>query len=220
MGKFVTFEGGEGSGKTTQIKLASNWLKERGITVLSTAEPGGTPLGRKIREILLNRGSSAIGAEAELLLFAADRAQHVHEIIRPALEAGQWVLCDRFADATLAYQGYGRGLDVGFIRRLNAFAACSLKPDLTLLFDLPVEGGLARAKQRTAGIRPEAAEDRFEREDLAFHGRIRQGYLTLAAAEPNRFRIIDAAADIDTIHAAVRRHLAALVQDPPLGGKG
>ena len=219
MARFVTFEGIEGCGKTTQIRLAAAWLAERGIPVLATAEPGGTPLGRKIREILLNRGSCAIGAEAELLLFIAARAQHVQETILPALEEGQWVLCDRFSDATLAYQGFGRGLDAGFIRTLNDFSAFSLKPDLTLLFDLPVEAGLARAKQRTAGIRPEAAEDRFEREDLAFHGRIRQGYLALAAAEPDRFRIIDGAADAGKIHDGVRRHLAALMQDPSLGGK-
>ena len=233
MGKFVTFEGGEGSGKTTQIKLAADWLRERGIPVLETAEPGGTPLGRKIREILLNRGSCAIGAEAELLLFAADRAQHVRETILPALAEGQWVLCDRFADATLAYQGFGRGLDAGFIRTLNAFSAQALKPDLTLLFDLPVEAGLARAKKRTVGIRPEAAEDRFEREDKAlyrsirdghqtqlslpflgssrFHGRIRDGYLSLAAEEPERFRIINGAADIETVRREVCRHLTALL---------
>ena len=165
MAKFVTFEGGEGSGKTTQIRLAADWLKERGIPVLATAEPGGTPLGRKIREILLNRGAWTIGAEAELLLFAAARAQHVRETILPALEAGQWVLCDRFADATLAYQGFGRGLDIAFIRDLNAFSSLSLMPDLTLLFDLPVEIGLARAENRAAGVRPEAAEDRFEQEE-------------------------------------------------------
>jgi dTMP kinase len=211
MGKFVTFEGGEGSGKTTQIKLAADWLRERGIPVLATAEPGGTPLGRKIREILLNRGSWTIGAEAELLLFAAARAQHVRETILPALEAGQWVLCDRFADATLAYQGFGRGLDVEFIRTLNDFSTCSLKPDLTLLFDLPVEAGLERAKKRTAGIRPEAAEDRFEREERTFHGRIREGYLSLAAEEPERFRIINGAADVETVRREVCRHLTALL---------
>jgi dTMP kinase len=220
MRRFITFEGGEGSGKTTQIKLAADWLKERGISALSTAEPGGTPLGRKIREVLLNRGSWTIGAEAELLLFAAARAQHVRETILPALEERQWVLCDRFADATLAYQGFGRGLDTAFIRSLNDFSACSLKPDLTLLFDLPVETGLARAKKRTAGVRPEAAEDRFEQEDLAFHGRIRQGYLTLAAAEPDRFRIIDGAADAGKVHEGVRRRLTELMQDPSLGGRG
>ncbi|MBU0653091.1 MAG: dTMP kinase [Proteobacteria bacterium] len=214
MKQFITFEGGEGSGKTTQIKLAADWLSERGIPVLSTAEPGGTPLGRKIREILLNRGSWAIGAEAELLLFAAARAQHVRETILPALEAGQWVLCDRFADATLAYQGFGRDLNVAFIRTLNDFSTCLLKPDLTLLFDLPAEAGLERAKKRTAGVRPEAAEDRFEQEERAFHGRIRDGYLTLAAEEPQRFRIIDGAGSVEAVHREVCRCLEALHRIP------
>lgn len=208
MGRFVTFEGIEGCGKTTQIGLATAWLKERGVPFLATAEPGGTPLGWKIREILLNRGSCAIGAEAELLLFAAARAQHVRETILPALNAGKWVLCDRFTDATLAYQGFGRGIDAAFIRTLNGFSACSLTPDLTILIDLPVETGLARANRRMDGVRPEAAEDRFECEDRAFHGRIRQGYLTLAAAEPERFRIIDGAADAATVHRGVCTRLA------------
>ena len=211
MRRFITFEGIEGCGKTTQIRLADAWLRERGIPVVATAEPGGTPLGRKIREILLNRGSCAIGAEAELLLFAAARAQHVRETILPALEAGRWVLCDRFSDATAAYQGFGRGLDAVFIRTLNDFSAFSLKPDLTLLFDLPVEAGLARAKKRTAGIRPEAAEDRFEQEEKAFHGKVREGYLNLAAEEPERFRIIDGAASIETVRREVCRHLTALL---------
>jgi dTMP kinase len=211
MAKFVTFEGGEGSGKTTQIKLAADWLKERGIPVLATAEPGGTPFGRKIREILLNRESCAIGAEAELFLFSAARVQHVRETILPSLEAGQWVLCDRFTDATLAYQGFGRGLDVEFIRTVNDFSTCSLKLDLTLLFDLPVEAGLARAKKRTAGIRPEAAEDRFELEERTFHERIREGYLSFAANEPERFRIINGAADVETVRREVCLHLSALL---------
>ncbi len=211
MRRFVTFEGIEGCGKTTQIRLAALWLKERGIPFLTTAEPGGTPLGLKIREILLNRGAWTIGAEAELLLFAAARAQHVRETILPALAEDRWVLCDRFADATLAYQGFGRGLDRAFIRTLNAFSALTLRPDMTILFDTPVETGLDRARKRTAGIRPEAAEDRFEQEERAFHERIREGYLTLAAEDPERFRIIDGAAGIDTIHAGVCRHLAALV---------
>jgi dTMP kinase len=211
---FITFEGGEGSGKTTQIKLAADWLRERGIPVLTTAEPGGTPLGRKIRDILLNRGSWAIGAEAELLLFAAARAQHVREAILPALARVDWVLCDRFIDATLAYQGFGRGLDADFIRILNAFSAGELKPERTLLFDLPVETGLMRAKKRTAGVRPEEAEDRFEQEERAFHGRIRDGYLTLAAEEPRRFRIIDGAGPVETIHREVCRCLEDLPQIP------
>jgi dTMP kinase len=211
MRRFITFEGVEGCGKTTQVRLAEAWLRERGLSVLATAEPGGTPLGRKIREILLNRGSFAISAEAELLLFAAARAQHVRETILPALEEGKWVLCDRFGDATLAYQGFGRGLDAGFIRTMNAFSARELNPDLTLLFDLPVETGLHRAEQRAAGVSPDAAEDRFEQEERAFHGRIRNGYLSLAADEPERFRIIDAASDVETIHREVCRHLTALL---------
>jgi len=211
MGRFITFEGIEGCGKTTQIRLAAEWLAGRGIPVLATAEPGGTPLGVKIREILLNRGSFAIGAEAELLLFAAARAQHVRETIRPALQSGKWVLCDRFSDATLAYQGAGRGLDAGFIRSLNALCSLLLVPDRTLLFDLPVETGLARAGRRTEGIRPEAAEDRFERETRDFHGRIREGYLALAAEEPERFRIIDGTAEIEAIQREVRRLLEELL---------
>lgn len=211
MRRFITFEGIEGCGKTTQIRLAEAWLRERGIPVVATAEPGGTPLGRKIREMLLNRGSCAIGAEAELLLFAAARAQHVRETILPALDAGQWVLCDRFSDATLAYQGFGRGLDDGFIRTLNAFSALTVTPERTILFDLPVEAGLARAEKRAAGIRQEAAEDRFEREEKAFHGRVREGYLNLAAEEPERFRIIDGAANIETVRLEVCRHLTALL---------
>jgi dTMP kinase len=208
MGRFITFEGNEGCGKTTQVKLAAGWLEARGVSVLATAEPGGTPLGRQIREILLNRGGCTIGAEAELLLFAAARAQHVRETILPALRAGQWVLCDRFTDATVVYQGFGRGLDNGFIRTLNAFSALSLVPDMTLLFDLAVETGLARAGRRAAGGRPEMAEDRFEQEDLAFHERIREGYLTLAAESPERFRMIDGTSDIETVHKAICHTLA------------
>jgi dTMP kinase len=211
MRRFITFEGIEGCGKTTQIRLAEAWLRECGIPVVVTAEPGGTPLGRKIREMLLNRGSCAIGAEAELLLFAAARAQHVRETILPALDEGRWVLCDRFSDATAAYQGCGRGLDDGFIRTLNAFSALTVTPERTILFDLPVETGLARAEKRAAGIRPEAAEDRFEREERAFHGRVREGYLNLAAEEPERFRIIDGAADIETVRREVCRHLTVLL---------
>jgi dTMP kinase len=211
MKRFITFEGIEGCGKTTQIRLAEAWLRECGIPVVATAEPGGTPLGRKIREMLLNRGSCAIGAETELLLFAAARAQHVRETILPALEEGQWVLCDRFSDATLAYQGFGRGLDDGFIRMLNAFSALTVTPERTILFDLPVETGLARAEKRAAGIRPEEAEDRFEREERTFHGRVREGYLNLAAEEPERFRIIDGSADMETVRREVCRHLTALL---------
>ena len=212
MRRFITFEGIEGCGKTTQIRLAEAWFRERGIPVVATAEPGGTPLGRKIREMLLNRGSCIIGAEAELLLFAAARAQHVRETILPALEAGRWVLCDRFSDATMAYQGFGRGLDNGFIRTLNAFSAMTVTPERTILFDLPVETGLARAEKRVAGISREEAEDRFEHEERAFHGRVREGYLHLAEEEPERFRIIDGAAKVETVRREVCRHLTALLE--------
>jgi len=211
MKRFITFEGSEGCGKTTQVRLAVAWLAEQGISVLATAEPGGTPLGAKIRELLLNRGPVGIGGEAELLLFAAARAQHVRQTILPALEAGQWVLCDRFADATLAYQGFGRGLDADFIGSLNAFSALSLTPDRTLLFDIPPEMGLARARRRTEGLQPEQAEDRFEQEEISFHRRVREGYLCLAAREPDRFAVIDGAADIETVQTEVRRQLASFL---------
>jgi dTMP kinase len=211
MRRFVTFEGSEGCGKTTQVRLAAAWLAEQGVSVLATAEPGGTPLGARIRELLLNRGPIAIGAEAELLLFAAARAQHVRETILPALAAGKWVLCDRFCDATLAYQGFGRGLDTGVIRSLNGFSALSLLPEKTLLLDIAPEAGLVRARRRTEGIRPEAAEDRFEQEELSFHRRVREGYLALAAQEPGRFAVIDGAADVDTVQGEVRRQLAPLL---------
>jgi dTMP kinase len=211
MRHFVTFEGIEGCGKTTQIGLTSAWLEERGIPVLVTAEPGGTPLGRRIRDILLNRTACSIGAEAELLLFAAARAQHVREAILPALGEGMWVLCDRFTDATLAYQGFGRGLDSGFIGTLNAFSSLSLTPDMTLLFDIPVPDGLERARKRSKGMLPEAAEDRFEWENQDFHERIRAGYLTLAAKEPHRFRIINGSAGISAVHRQVRESLEALL---------
>lgn len=211
MGCFVTFEGGEGSGKSTQLKLAAQWLADRGIPCVTTAEPGGTPLGIKIREILLNRGAWTIGAEAELLLFAAARAQHVRETILPARERGDWVLCDRFADATFAYQGCGRGLDPGVVGQVNALSALGLVPDLTLLLDLPVETGLARARGRAAALKADQAEDRFEQEALAFHERIRDGYLSLAANEPDRFRIVDATADIETVAGRVRACLAPLL---------
>jgi dTMP kinase len=211
MRRFVTFEGIEGSGKTTQIERVEAWLTGCGISLLVTAEPGGTPLGRKIREILLNQGPCSIGAEAELLLFAAARAQHVREAILPALDEGKWVLCDRFTDATLAYQGFGRGIDAGFLHTLNAFSALSLTPDMTILFDIPVPIGLSRAGKRAAGVRPEAAEDRFEKENQEFHERIRGGYLALAAREPGRFRIVDGAADIEAVHNQVRDCLKALL---------
>ncbi len=208
MGPFVTFEGIEGCGKTTQIRLAGEFLKAKGIPLIVTEEPGGTPLGEELRRLLLNKAAFDLGGEAELLLFLADRAQHVREVIRPALEKDRWVLCDRFSDATVAYQGFGRGLDRDVVLRLADFSSGSLKPDLTLLFDLPVEVGLRRALERVSRIRGAPSEDRFEREALTFHERVREGYLFLAGKEPERFRIIDGRQDIPAIHREVIGHLS------------
>lgn len=203
MNRLITFEGIEGCGKTTQIKIAGEWLKGNGIPFIATDEPGGTPLGKRIREVLLNRGPYSISPEAELFLFIAARSQHVADVMLPALREGKWVICDRFLDATLAYQGFGRGLDIGFIRRLHDFSSSSLKPALTILLDLPVEAGLGRAMDRIARSREIALEDRFEREDREFHRRIREGYLILAQEDPERYRIIDAAREIEAVHRDV-----------------
>jgi dTMP kinase len=212
MNQFITFDGIEGCGKTTQLRLAETWLRKRGMPVLATAEPGGTPLGLRIRETLLNRRSWGIGAEAELLLFEAARAQHVAETILPALADGAWVLCDRYTDATIAYQGFGRGIDVRMIETINAFSSRGLSPQMTILFDLPVETGLARARRRAAHADPETAEDRFEQEEMTFHETVRNGYLRLAAAEPGRFRTINAVGTPDEIHGEVCRLLEECLQ--------
>jgi dTMP kinase len=212
MGLFVTFEGIEGSGKTTQIRRASDYLKERGVPVLVTGEPGGTPLGSELRNILLDKTVLALSGRTELLLFAADRAQHVEEVIAPAMEEGKVVLCDRFSDATVAYQGYGRGQDRGHIRSLCAFASRSLIPDMTFLFDISADRGLDRIMDRALKAGDVPREDRFERERLRFHEMVRDGYLDLAREEPGRFRVIDASRDIDAVHRDVRMHLEGLLE--------
>ena len=191
MAPFITFEGIEGSGKTTQIQLLSERLQKQGYRVLQTREPGGCPIADQIRGILLHPDNAAMVSRTELLLYAAARAQHIEEIVRPALTTGNIVICDRFTDATLAYQGDGRGLDQDLILQLNELAAGDCKPDLTLLFDLPVETGLRRARQRETQLQ-DSSEGRFEREQLDFHQRIRDGYLELAKAAPQRVKIIDA----------------------------
>ncbi len=209
MGAFITFEGIEGCGKTTQIKKAADFLCRNNIDVFLTEEPGGSALGLELRRILLNRGESSkgISARSEILLFLADRAQHVDEIIRPALERGRTVLCDRYSDATIAYQGYGRGLDVDTVIYLDRFSSLSLKPEVTFLFDLPAEAGLKRAFHRIAGNDAAEAEDRFENEDIRFHSRVRSGYLSLARSEPRRFRVIDSTGSIETVAGQVRAEL-------------
>jgi dTMP kinase len=198
---FITFEGIEGSGKSTQLRRLAARIK--GAVV--TKEPGGTPLADRIRAILLD-SSSHLDPVAELFLFAASRRQHVVEIIRPALARGATVLCDRFTDSTLAYQGFGRLIDLDKLRVLNAWATDSLTPDLTFLFDLSLDAGLSRARSRNA----EAAHDegRFEAEELRFHQRVREGYLALAVAEPARFAVIDAEGDVDDVYARVEAELA------------
>jgi dTMP kinase len=203
MGLFITFEGIEGCGKTTQVRLAAEYLQKKDVPLVVTQEPGGTPLSNKIRQILLNRGAFRIGPGAEVLLFAAARAQHVEDVILPALEENKVVLCDRYSDATVAYQGYGRGIDTAAVRRVIDFASGSLTPDLTLLFDVPVELGLKRALRRISKRKGSAPEDRFEQEAGEFHQRIREGYLELAGQEPGRFRVLDGSRKIDEIHRDV-----------------
>ena len=190
---FISFEGIEGSGKSTAQRLLAEHLQGLGYDPLLTREPGGCALGRSLRPILLDARTRGLSSRAELYLFLADRAQHVAEVIRPALEAGQTVLCDRYADSTLAYQGYGRGLDPEHLRRINDMATGGLMPDLTLLLDLPVHCGLERAGLRNREEGTVLSEGRFDAESLEFHERVRQGYRSLAAEEPERFAIIYAA---------------------------
>jgi len=200
---FITFEGIEGSGKSTQIQRLMKELQSRGNDCIATREPGATKIGEKIRAILLDSVNTAMVSTTELLLYEADRAQHVHEVIAPALKAQKVVISDRFSDATTVYQGYARGLDLDQIRRLHRMVLGRLKPDLTIVLDLPVRQGLDRAWQRIEAQTGELREDRFEKEALSFHEKVRQGYLTLAKREPTRFRIIDASRDPDSIHKEV-----------------
>jgi dTMP kinase len=202
--RFITFEGGDGSGKTTQVKALESHLTARGRSCLSTREPGGTSLGELIRQVLLEVGKQPITSPTELFLYLADRAQHIHEVIIPALEQGKIVLCDRHTDSTLAYQGYGRGIDLGLLRSLNDIASQGIKPDLTLLFDCPVEIGLSRTAQRQSQTASGRNEDRFEREKIEFHERVRAGFLELARAEPRRFRIIDAARPAEEVGQEIK----------------
>ncbi len=201
-GIFVTFEGIEGSGKTTQIRRLSAHLASRGVPHLVTREPGGTPLSDEIRGLVLVPREESVSPEAELLLYEAARAQHVRGVILPALRTGRAVLCDRFCDATTAYQAYARGLDADQVERLNRFAAGDLLPALTLLFDLPPEVGFARVKGR--GFKP----DRLESESLDFHRTVRDGYLRLAGREPGRIVRIDAAAPEEEVSRSVLRAVA------------
>jgi dTMP kinase len=195
-GVFITLEGPEGAGKSTQLPLLCNWLEAQGHRVLCTRNPGGTDIGQQIRKIVLDPANKAMVPMAELMLYAADRAQHVEEVVKPALAAGTIVVCDRFGDSTLAYQGYGRGLDLTLLRALNEMATDGVRPDMTVLLDVPSEVGLERvAKSR--------AIDRLEDEAIAFHHRLRDGYLALAAEDPDRFTVVDATQPAQKVHEAI-----------------
>lgn len=200
---FISFEGIEGCGKTTQVELLAEFLSKLGIPYLVTREPGGTQLGKLIRQILLDPAHSEMEPLTELFLYAADRAQHIAQVIRPTLEASQWLICDRFGDATTVYQGYGRDQDLAFIQQLNEMATQGLWPNLSFLLDCPVEIGLDRARQRIMENEVEGREDRFEQQDMAFHQKVREGYLELAAQNPERFRVLDGTLAQEQLHQEI-----------------
>lgn len=203
-GTFVTLEGPEGAGKTTQLKQLSKQLDVLGINHIVTRDPGGTPLGRQIRRILLNP-ENPVNPMSELLLYQADRAQHVGEVIMPALKEGKLVLCDRYIDSTMAYQGYARGIDFEIIEDLNQVATGGLKPELTILFDLESSEGLSR-------LHP-GGHDRLEREAIEFHHKVRDGYHELVKKEPVRWKVIDASKPMTTVQSELRRVLSEQLKD-------
>jgi len=196
-GKFITVEGIEGAGKTTCMQVVTEVIEHQGINAIHTREPGGTDLGEDLRSLLLGHKHTGMSDDAELLMMFAARAEHIAQKIQPALDDGKWVLCDRFTDATYAYQGYGRGIPLEKIAGLENWVQGELRPDLTLLMDLPVEVGMERAGKRSA-------PDRFESEAWDFFERIRQGYLSIAAEQPSRVKVIDASQDLPDVQAQIR----------------
>lgn len=203
--KFITLEGGEGAGKSTSRDFIVSLLEEQNIPFIQTREPGGTPIGEILRDVLLSKEGTAPSVTAELLMVFAARAQHLHEVIEPALRDGKWVLCDRFTDATYAYQGYGRGFELGQIEALETLVQRGRHPDLTILFDIDPRLGMTRARQR-------AELDRFEEEHMEFFDRVREGYLTRAKNEA-RFRVIDASQSIDLVQQALRELLLPMLSE-------
>lgn len=207
-GRFITFEGGEGAGKSTQVARLAAWLRASGMDLVQTREPGGSAGAEQIRNLVLNGSAERWSPMTETLLMYAARADHLERTIRPALEAGRWVLCDRFADSSRAYQGAGGGVAQNFIEQLDATVVGRDQPDLTLIFDLPVEIGLARALGRGGG-----SEVRFESKGEAFHQRLREGFSAIAAANPDRCRVIDAGGDADAVFARVLEAIQPLLVD-------
>jgi dTMP kinase len=208
-GVFIAFEGGEGAGKSTQVRRLQEWLTNEGLVARATFEPGATPSGAGIRQIVLDRTHTGISSRSEALLYAADRAQHVHDVLRPALDAGEVVITDRFVDSSLAYQGAGRTIPLDDVRMLSRWATEGLRPDLTILLDLPPEVGLARARGR-------ALADRLESESLDFHQRVRQTFVALAEADPDRYLVVDARQSTEEIAAIIRMRVAELLSGLPL----
>jgi len=204
-GRFITVEGIEGAGKSSCMAVLEEAIADSGHTLVTSREPGGTHLGEALRELLLGHRHDGMGDDTELLLMFAARAEHLHAKILPALEAGRWVLCDRFTDATFAYQGYGRGIAAERIRVLEHWVQRDHRPDLTLLLDVPVAVGLDRAGKRST-------PDRFERETLAFFERVRAGYLELAQGEPDRFRVIDASRPLAEVQQSIRKAIVGFLQ--------
>lgn len=204
-GKFITIEGTEGVGKSTNIAFIKAWFEAKNISLLHTREPGGTPLAEEIRELLLSKRDEQVDAKSELLLMYAARAQHVSQKIKPALEQGQWVLCDRFSDASFAYQGAGRALGLDKLVALDQWVLEGFKPDLTILLDLPVEVGLSRAQER-------GPIDRFEEEKVEFFEQVRNGYLQIARQEPERVKIVDARGNLEEVQQQIEQVLMNFYQ--------
>lgn len=203
-GKFITVEGTEGVGKSTNMAFIENWLKEKGKELIVTREPGGTELGEKLRDVLLDAKEQSMCDDTELLLMFAARAQHLQEVIQPALDKGKWVLCDRFTDATYAYQGGGRGIEMNRIAQLEQWVQGELRPDMTLILDLPVDVGLERAGKRSE-------PDRFELEKHGFFNKVRDTYLSRAAAQPERYHVVDASPSIADVQNDIQTVLEKLV---------
>jgi dTMP kinase len=211
-GTFITFEGIDGSGKSTQLRLLNNFLRANGFNALITREPGGTPVGLRLRAALLD-ASEEVDPLTELLVFAADRAQHVRRVIRPALESAQIVISDRYADATVAYQGAGRGFSPELISEIVQLATEGLKPDLTLLFDLGIDESTTRTTRRSTGkSSSKSGRDRLDIEDADFHGRVRDAYLRIARAEPERVKIVDSSGPVEVTHEQVKQIIVPFLQ--------